>query len=99
MACRLVSAKPLPEPMLEYCQFDTWENGEILSEIHAILFMKMPWEMSSPKWGRTSTAYNTLVFIRNISLTHLMNLLKIGFFLTVFFLNYAILMRYAFQFY
>ena len=26
MACRLFGAKPLPEPMLAYCQMDTWEQ-------------------------------------------------------------------------
>ena len=31
MACRLVGAKPLPEPMLEYCQLEILETN--LSEI------------------------------------------------------------------
>ena len=26
MACRLFGTKPLPEPMLAYCQLDHWEN-------------------------------------------------------------------------
>ena len=26
MSCRLISAKPLSEPMLEYCQLDPWEQ-------------------------------------------------------------------------
>ena len=26
MACRLFDAKPLPEPMLAYCQLDSWEQ-------------------------------------------------------------------------
>ena len=26
MACRLFSAKPLPEPVLAYCQLDSWEQ-------------------------------------------------------------------------
>ena len=26
MACRLFGAKPLPEPMLAYCQLDSWEK-------------------------------------------------------------------------
>ena len=26
MACRLFGAKPLPEPMLAYCQLDSWEH-------------------------------------------------------------------------
>ena len=28
MACRLAGAKPLSEPMLEYCQLDHWEKLE-----------------------------------------------------------------------
>ena len=36
MACRLVGAKPLSEPMLKYCKFDPKEQilGEMLIEIH-----------------------------------------------------------------
>ena len=26
MACRLVDAKPLTEPMMEYCQLDPWQK-------------------------------------------------------------------------
>ena len=26
VACRLVGAKPLPEPMMEYCELDHWEQ-------------------------------------------------------------------------
>ena len=29
MACRLVGAKPLSEPMLEYCQFHHWEQTSV----------------------------------------------------------------------
>ena len=29
MACRLFGAKPLSEPMLEYCQFDPWEQTSV----------------------------------------------------------------------
>ena len=29
MACRLVGAKPLPEPMLTYCQLDPWEQTSV----------------------------------------------------------------------
>ena len=29
MACRLLGAKPLYEPMLEYCQLDPWEQTSV----------------------------------------------------------------------
>ena len=32
MACRLFGAKPLPEPMLAYCQLDSWEQISVKFE-------------------------------------------------------------------
>ena len=32
MACRLSGAKPLPEPMLPYCQLDPWEQTSVKVE-------------------------------------------------------------------
>ena len=32
MACRLFGAKPLPEPMLAYCQLDPWEQTSVKFE-------------------------------------------------------------------
>ena len=29
MVCRLFDAKPLSEPMLEYCQLDPWEQTSV----------------------------------------------------------------------
>ena len=29
MACRLLEAKPLPEPLLYYCQLDPWEQTNL----------------------------------------------------------------------
>ena len=43
MACRRISAKPLSEPMLDYCQLDLWE--------HILTFwLKNVFKMSSGKW-------------------------------------------------
>ena len=44
MACHLVGAKPLSEPMLKYCQLDPWEqtSGEILIEIN--IFVQEIWK-------------------------------------------------------
>ena len=32
MACRLFGAKPLPEPVLVYCQLDSWEQISVKFE-------------------------------------------------------------------
>ena len=37
MACRLDGAKPISEPMLEYCLLDPWE---ILTEINTFLIQQ-----------------------------------------------------------
>ena len=54
MACRLDGAKPLSEPMLEYCWLGPWEQtsppSEILIEIRPFSFKRMHWKMSSEKW-------------------------------------------------
>ena len=34
MACRLFGAKPLSEPMLDYCQLDPWIQHFLLKEVH-----------------------------------------------------------------
>ena len=33
MACRLFGTKPLPEPMLAYCQLDSWEQISVKFEL------------------------------------------------------------------
>ena len=38
MAYRLVGAKPLPGPMLVYCQLDTWEQVSVKFESEFYLF-------------------------------------------------------------
>ena len=38
MACRPVGAKPLSEPMLEYCRFHLWERTSVKSESKFIYF-------------------------------------------------------------
>ena len=50
MAFRLAGAKPLSEPMLDYCYLDHWDQTsvKILSEIYTI-FKKMHLKMSA-KW-------------------------------------------------
>ena len=37
MACRLFGAKPLPEPMLVYCQLDSWEQISVKFESDSII--------------------------------------------------------------
>ena len=53
MACRLPGAKPLSEPMLDYCQLDRrlgTNFSEILIEILAFSLKKMRLKVSSGKW-------------------------------------------------
>ena len=38
MACRLFEAKPLPEPMLAYCQLDSWEQISVKFEFEILSF-------------------------------------------------------------
>ena len=38
MACRLVGAKPLSQPMLEYCQLDPWEQTSMKFQSQFIHF-------------------------------------------------------------
>ena len=39
MACRLFGAKPFPEPMLVYCQLDSWEQVSVEFERNLIIFI------------------------------------------------------------
>ena len=57
MACRLVGAKPLSEPMLEYCQLDPWETS---IEIHTFSFKKIHLKISSAKWRPFYLGLNVL---------------------------------------
>ena len=52
MACRLFGAKPLPEPMLAYCQLDPWEQVSVKfeSEFHNFHSRKCIWKCRLPKW-------------------------------------------------
>ena len=52
MACRLFGAKPLPEPMLDYCQLDSWEQVSVKFEFefYHCHSRKCIWKCSLPKW-------------------------------------------------
>ena len=52
MACRLFGAKPLPEPMLVYCQLDSWEqiSVEFKSDFYHFTSRKFIWNCRLPKW-------------------------------------------------
>ena len=52
MACRLFSAKPLPEPMLAYCQLDSWEQISVKfqSEFYHFHSRKCIWKCCLPEW-------------------------------------------------
>ena len=52
MACHLFGAKPSPEPMLLYCQLDTWEHMSVKfeSEFYHFHSSKCNWKCRLPKW-------------------------------------------------
>ena len=52
MSCHLFGAKPLPEPMLTYCQLDSWEQISVKfeSEFHHFHSRKCIWNCRLPKW-------------------------------------------------
>ena len=52
MACHLIGAKPLPEPMLVYCQPDSWEQISMKFESEFCHFhsRKCIWKWCLPKW-------------------------------------------------
>ena len=51
MTCRLFGTKPLPEPMLTYCQLDSWEQISVKFEAEFYHFQsrKCIWN-GLPKW-------------------------------------------------
>ena len=53
MASRLFGAKPLPEPMLTYCQLDSWEHISVKfeSEFYHFHSRKYNWKCRLPKFG------------------------------------------------
>ena len=53
MTCRLFCAKPLPEPVLAYCQLEAWEKNsvKIKSEFYHFHCRKcIIWNYRLPKW-------------------------------------------------
>ena len=52
MACRLFGAKPLPEPMLAYCELDSWEQISVKFEWEFYHFHSKSciWKSRLPKW-------------------------------------------------
>ena len=40
MAYRLFGTKPLPEPMLGYCQLDSWKHISVKFELEFIIFIQ-----------------------------------------------------------
>ena len=62
MACRLVGAKPLCEPMLEYL-IGAWGTNfsDIVIKIRTFSFEKMHLKMSSAKWRPFCQGLNVLI--------------------------------------
>ena len=58
MACRLVSAKPLPEPMPAYCWLDSWEQISVKfkSEFYHFHWRKCIWKCPLRNGGHLVSA-------------------------------------------
>ena len=52
MACCLLAAKSLPEPMLAYCLLDSWEQISVKfeSELHHFHWRRCIWKCCLPEW-------------------------------------------------
>ena len=59
MACRLFGTKPLPEPMLAYCQLDSQEQISVKfeSEFYHFHSRKFIWKYCLPNGGHLSGRY------------------------------------------
>ena len=60
MACRLTGAKPLSEPMPEYCLLDPWEQT-------SVKFKKMHLDLLSAKWQPFCLGLNVLMYEGNFA--------------------------------
>ena len=65
MACRLFDTKPLPEPILAYCQLDSWEQISLKFEFEFYSFhtrkCRLPkWRPFCP-WGDELKPWHTMV--------------------------------------
>ena len=67
MACCLVGAKPLTEPMLWYWTIGT-NFSQILSEIHTFSFEKMHLKISSAKWWQFCLSLNVMMHSMHMSM-------------------------------
>ena len=65
MACRLFGAKPLLEPMLAYCQLDSWEQilVKFKSEFYHFHSRKYIWMCRLPKCGPLCPGGDELSFL------------------------------------
>ena len=88
MACRLFGTKPLPEPMMTYCQLDSWEQISVKSESELYHFhsIKCIWKCCLPYWWPFCPGGNDLrevqfrpgyhitrLFIHHLNMTVLIN--------------------------
>ena len=71
MACRLLGAKPLPEPMLVYCRLDSWEQVSVKfkSEFYHFHSRKCIWKCLS-KWQPFCPGEDELMLSNCCWITH-----------------------------
>ena len=88
MACRLFSAKPLPKPMLAYCQLDAWKQISVKSNRNYIIFIQKDAFEIVVVYSRFETAenvsWNELSFRRDINNIAMQICGVLGFFCFVF---------------
>ena len=63
MACRLIGAKPLPEPVLAYCQLDSWEHISVKfeSEFYHFHSRKCNWKCDLSRGNELNHCTTSLV--------------------------------------
>ena len=71
MACRLFGAKPLPEPMLTFCQLDPLEQTSVKFESKYEIFRcwNCIWKRSSVKWQPFCLGENDLNIVFSICMS------------------------------
>ena len=68
MTCRLVSTKPLSEPMVEYCQLGPQEQSSEISVVNQTFsFKKLHLRISYAKWRPFSLGLNVLIVLNCIN--------------------------------
>ena len=68
MACQLFGTKPLPEPMLVYCQSTSWKqiSVKLKSDFYHFHSGKCIWNCRQPKWWTFCPRWDELIHISTL---------------------------------